>query len=324
MTDYFNALKANGVDTLKNFTFDIGLFSAANWIGDRYVDSIVTISSPIAGATMSLAINGADLLGKIISTRYNNNDLLGSALRVVVATGSLIGSAAVTPSLAGRVGIEISREVMMRYTGTAALVLLLKNIIAPMVINKFRFSESDINYKKLTVDEVTDSKKYSDDQILMMAEFTQANEALAIDINVFEAIQNRATHIKRKPENIDYENLTVNAIREMTKDQILAIDAYAMSDVGKKKISRMSPLAKNAFCMRLEDIKFKPEEVDYNALTAQGVAEFSDDQILAIDAFLLSNTIVSIEKMHNSSVDILSLISNRAAAIKDQNLKKNN
>ena len=265
MTDYFNALKANGVDTLKNFTFDIGLFSAANWIGDRYVDSIVTISSPIAGATMSLAINGADLLGKIISTRYNNNDLLGSALRVVVATGSLIGSAAVIPGLVGRVGIEISREVMMRYTGTAALVLLLKNIIAPMVINKFRFSESNINYEKLTINEVNDSKKYSDDQILKMAEFTQANEALAIDIEVFKAIQNRATHIKLKPENIDY-----------------------------------------------------------NALTAQGVAAFSDDQILAIDAFLLSNNIVSIEKRHNISIDILILISKRAAAIKDQNLKKNN
>ena len=212
MTDYFNVLKTNGVHTLKNFALDIGLFSTANWICDRYVDSIVTISSPIAGATMSLAINGADLLGKMISTRYKNNDLLGSALRVVVAGGSIIGSAAVTPSLAGHVGIEISKEMILRYGASAVLVQLLKNTVVPYVLKKVIPTEKNINYSTLTADQVA---KYNDALIQKMAEFVAKNPDAAnvkgIKDDINKAIQARAIAIKEKTDAVELAKTTAKA-----------------------------------------------------------------------------------------------------------------
>lgn len=323
MTGYLHAIKAEGVNTLKNFSIDASLLSAANWVGDRYVASIVSISSPFAGTTTSLVVNGVDLLGKVLSTRYKNNGLLVSALRIALTSASCIGSVVVIPNLAGSVGIEISREVILRYTGTAAVVLFIKNMVQ-LAIHKYRFSELNINYEKLTVDEVNDPEKYSDDLIVKLAQLIREKRGTQISSEVSDAIRNRAWLIKNKPENINWGELTSDDITNFSDAKILAINAYLTADFlmfgfDNGIIIKINVDVRRNIRERVKAAEKKPENVnylDYKELKVEAVTWMDSEMIFAMDTFLSSGSPLSQEKLEYLQDDVLKVIKDRVAVIK--------
>ena len=331
MTDI---IKAEGFSTLKNIFIDSSCFTALNLLGDWAVESIVTYSNPFAGVSLSFAANGADLLGKVVSTRYRTGeDLLSTALRAFVLGTALIGSSLATPNLAGRVGMEISKEAMCRYTATAILILLLKNKVVPRVVNFFSsstlFSASKVDYHNLTAEEVNDPQKYSDDQILQMDKYIKENResVCTSGYKLEKAIEDRVIKIKDKPENLDYKAFTEHEVRGFSDAKILEIEAFLLSNTqfsNEKKLELKPGIADSiwhrAALLRAQEGQSSSKNIDYKNLTLDSISKMSDEQILEIDIFFISLSREQNEKLDEIPEDVRDEIYNRSMRIKAEKL----